>query len=823
MIQRFGRHHVGLTAAVLARALSCWGQGTEANAPTFRDVAPIIYEHCVLCHQPEGSAPFPLLSYGDVRRRARQIVDVTASRFMPPWLPEPGYGTFAGERRLTDEELSTLEAWVEAGAPEGDPADLPAPPALARGWKLGVPDLVVEMDRSYTLPAEGEDIYRNFVIPLPVEEPRFVSALELHPGNAKIVHHARILVDRSGASKKLDEKDAEPGYDGMLVDAAEFPDGLFLGWSPGKLPLHGQEAFVWQLLPATDLVLQLHMLPTGKPEEIRPSVGLYFTDEPPRQRAVVLQLGTRTIDIPAGETAHAIEDSYVLPADVEVLGIYPHAHYLCHEMQAFATLPDGTRTWLLWIKSWDFYWQDEYRYETPVALPKGTKVTMHYVYDNSAANPRNPFDPPRRIRWGPRSSDEMGDLLLMLVPRHPEDLATLQEDFRRNELRQEVAGYEKMLESTDDEASIRHELAFAYMELGQTEPAIEQWQRVVQLRPAFAEAYYNLGGAFAHSGQRREAISAYERAIELRPDYAEAHNNLGVLLQLEGKLKDALKRYERAIELRPDYAFARQNLGSALLARGESDEAIVHLEEAVRIDPDYAEAHYTLGNALGRAGRVEEEIVQYRKAIAAKPDYPQALNNLGGVLISRGQAREAVALLREAVRLRNDYVLAHWNLANALAENDELDEAASEYREVLVARPVDGLTHLGLAAVLRKAGRLSEALSHYRLAVRLLPDNPEALSGLAWVQAVHPDEALRDPRSAVRLAERASRLAKGDAAILDGLAAAYASAGRYDDAVRTAQRAEARAVDSGAMELAEAIRERVKLYRRQEPYRANLE
>ncbi len=538
------------------------------SPPTFnRDVAPLLFEKCATCHRPEGAAPFPLVSYRDARSRARQIADVTESGFMPPWLPEKGFGDFKGERRLTLEERSLLKEWVEGGAPEGEARDRPLAPALPRSWQLGEPDLVVETARSYTLPAGGEDVYRNFVIPLSIESRTYVRALDLHPGNPRIVHHARVLVDRSRASRRLDEKDPESGYDGMLVDGAEFPEGLFLGWSPGKVPIEGDEALVWPIEPSSDLVLQLHLLPSGKPEEIRPSVGLYFTDSPPRKRAAALQLGSRTIDIAAGDAAHTVEDDYVLPADVEAIGVYPHAHYLCREMQAFATLPDGSRTWLLRILNWDFYWQDEYRYQTPVPLPRGTRITMRYVYDNSASNPRNPFDPPRRVRWGARSSDEMGDLLLMVLPRDPEDLSALRADFRRNELLQEVEGYEKTLEADANDVDVRHELAFAYRELGRTADAILEWGRVLRARPAFAEAHYNLGGALASEGRRSEAVSSFEKAIEANPGYAEAHNNLGVLQQSEGRLEAAESSYRRAIELRSDYAFAHHNLGSLLLAR----------------------------------------------------------------------------------------------------------------------------------------------------------------------------------------------------------------------------------------------------------------
>jgi Tfp pilus assembly protein PilF len=758
----------------------------SSPAPTFnRDVAPLLFEKCSTCHQAEGAAPFPLVSYRDARARARQIVAVTESGFMPPWLPEPGFGAFEGERRLTAEERSLLKDWVDGGALEGDAKDRPGAPALSRSWHLGEPDLVVDISRSYTLAAAGEDVYRNFVLPLSIESRTYVRALELRPGNPRIVHHARILVDRSRVSRRLDEEDPEPGYDGMLVDGAEFPEGLFLGWSPGKVPLESDEALVWQVEPSTDLVLQLHLLPSGKPEDIRPSVGLYFTDSPPRKRAAVLQLGSRTIDIAAGDDSHTIENEYVLPADVEAIGIYPHAHFLCREMQAFATLPDGTRTWLLRIEDWDFYWQDEYRYEAPVPLPRGTRITMRYVYDNSASNPRNPFDPPRRIRWGARSSDEMGDLLLMVLPRDPQDLEALRADFRRNELLQEVAGYEKMLEADANDLDVRHELAFAYVELGRAADAILEWQRVVRARPGFAEAHYNLGGALASEGRRSEALSSFEKAIEADPGYAEAHNNLGVLLQSEGRLEAAEASYRRAVELRSDYAFARHNLGSVLLARGEVEEAIAHLEKAVAIDPEYAQAHYTLGSALGRKGSLEEEVAHYRSALRAKPDYPEALNNLGGVLSALGRPQEALVPLREAVRLRPGYALAHLNLAMALARLNDLDQAAAEYR----------------------------------LTLSLRPDDPRALSGLAWILAVHPRDNVRDPDDAMRLAERACETL-GDAETLDALAAAYASANRYLDAVRVAEEALAAAGAARRSDLADEIRDRIDLYRRRKSFRA---
>jgi tetratricopeptide (TPR) repeat protein len=667
---------------MLVAAISFW-----MASPTFhRDIAPLLFEKCAGCHQPEGMAPFPLIDYRDVASRAPSILGAVESGFMPPWLPEPGYGDFEGERRLSNGERSLLREWIESGAPEGDASERIRPPPRSHGWQLGTPDLVVEMPRSYRLAADGEDVYRNFVVPLPLESRAYVRAIELRPGTVHVVHHARILVDRSGRSRALDERDSEPGYDGMLADAAEFPDGLFLGWSPGKVPAQGEEALVFSIEPTTDLVLQMHMMPTGKPEDIRASVGLYFTDEPPRRRAAVLQLGSRTIDIAPGVRSHVVEDTYLLPADVEAIGIYPHAHFLCREMQAFATLPDGSRRWLLWIKNWDFYWQDEYRYASPVPLPRGTSITMRYTYDNSASD--------RRVRWGPRSKDEMGDLLLMIVPENPDDLPALTEDFRRHELRQEVEGYLKILESEPNNADVRHELAFAYLELGRTANAIREWQTVVRARPAFAEAHYNLGGALAREGHRGESISSFERAIEANESYAEAHHNLGVLLQSEGELEEAEARYRRAIELRPEYALAHHHLGSVLLARGNTKDAIAHLEKAVAIDPGDAQAHYALGTALGRDGKLEDEIAHYRRALEVKPDYPEVLNNLGSALTALNRPAEAIPVLERAVLLRPNYALAHSNLAAAYASAERFAEAIRVAEEALALALEEGRTEL---------------------------------------------------------------------------------------------------------------------------------
>ena len=409
-----------------------------------RDIAPIIFRNCAVCHRPSGSGPFPLLTYGDVKRQARQIAAFTKSRFMPPWLPEPGDLEFAAERRLSVDQIGRVGQWVEEGAMEGNPSDLPPAPVWKEGWQFGEPDLVIRMDESYTLPAVGRDVFRNFVIPIPVSTGRYVVGMQLQPGNPKIVHHAVLMIDRTPASRHLDEQDPGVGFNGMFTpSSAHNPDGHFLGWTPGKVPFKVPEEMAWRLKKGSNLLLQFHMLPSGRPEQIEARAGFYFTDKPPTQIPVLIRLGSRTIDIPAGEKDYRIEDTYRLPVDVEVLSVYPHAHYLAREMKGIATFPDESQATLLHIKEWDFNWQDEYRYAQPVRLPRGTILSMGFTYDNSAANVGNPHTPPRRVLYGPESSDEMRDFWVQLLPENGEDLEVLRRDFAAKELHAQRAGYEK--------------------------------------------------------------------------------------------------------------------------------------------------------------------------------------------------------------------------------------------------------------------------------------------------------------------------------------------------------------------------------------------
>jgi hypothetical protein len=279
------------------------------------------------------------------------------------------------------------------------------------------------MPKPYAVPSEGPDLYRCFVIPLGLSADRYVDSMEFHPGNSKVVHHAIFFVDRSRVARK---KEAEPGAGYECFGAPGFlPGGGLGGWSPGSPPIHMPDGVAATLPAKSDLVLQLHFHPTGKPETGQASLAFSFTDRRPRRHLTDIPLGSRNIDIPPGETAYRVTDHFTLPVDIDAIGIIPHAHYICKDMKGLARLPDGSTRWLIWIKDWDFDWQEQYRYRQPLRLPEGTRLEMEFTYDNSAGNPRNPSHPPRRVQWGPDSSDEMAGLHVQVLAARESDFAEL--------------------------------------------------------------------------------------------------------------------------------------------------------------------------------------------------------------------------------------------------------------------------------------------------------------------------------------------------------------------------------------------------------------
>lgn len=610
----FWRGALAACAVLLTlNALPATVRGGQQHPLTFnKDVAPLIFEHCTACHRPGEVAPFSLMTYEDVRSRARLIADATARRFMPPWMPEPGHGEFGGTRRLSDTEIETIQEWVEGGAVEGDVKDRPAVPVYTPGWQLGEPDVVLRMPEAFLMPASGPDVFRNFVLAVPVQSRRYVRAVEFRP-NTTAIHHARILVDESRESRWRDNKGEGVGFGGMDAPGAHFPEGHFLGWAAGKSP--SVTKLPWTLDPATDLVVQAHLRPTGRQERVQVSVGLYFAEKPPALTPLMVRLGNQTFDIPAGDSNFVVSDSYVLPVDVDVLRISPHAHYLGKRMIVSARTRDGRVERLLSIPSWDFNWQEDYEYAKPVSLPRGTTIFMYYVFDNSAANPHNPNVPPSRVSFGPEATDEMAELLLQVIPKKPSESGTLKADLTRKTLMTDIAGDEKRVALNPHDPDARNSLGAHYVSVGRIDNAVEQFKAAIAAAPTHAVAHYNLAVIAVARGRFAEAEEGFRQALASRPEYPEALSNLGVVLRREGKLPEAVLNFRRALELKPDLSTARNNLGRALLDMDRPAEALEHYRDWVRIQPESAAAYDGLAAAYAANDRFDQAAQAAQQAL----------------------------------------------------------------------------------------------------------------------------------------------------------------------------------------------------------------
>ena len=507
----------------------------------------------------------------------------------------------------------------------------------------------------YLVPASGRDVFRSFVVEVPTERDRFVRALEFRPGNHEVVHHAVVLVDGARSTRYLDALNPEPGWAGMQSGLAESPDGHFLGWTPGKTSLEVPEGMAWRLARGSDLVLQLHLLPRPDAARVQVQVGFHFSEQAPSRISTRLRLGTKAMDIPAGEERYRIEDRYRLPVDVELVGLYPHAHYLGREMRAWVELGDGRKRSLLDIPQWDFNWQAEYRFVRPVSLPAGTTLAMEFTYDNSADNPRNPHHPPRRVLYGPESSDEMGDLWVQVVPKREEDLAALKLDFARKETAARLTGYRFKLDQNPDDEEAHYSLAGMLAELGRPEEAIRHLEESIRIRPDFAMALSDLGRIHLLDGDLARARALFGAAIAKNPDLPQAHHNLGTLLLGQRKADEAEAHFRRALEAWPDFAEAHYGLGEVLVSRSDSAAALEHFRRAVATKSDFALAHFRLGNLLARTDDGDAAVRHYDAALAARPDFGPALFNRAAIWARQGNIEKATRSLEQLLKIEPDH------------------------------------------------------------------------------------------------------------------------------------------------------------------------
>jgi Flp pilus assembly protein TadD/mono/diheme cytochrome c family protein len=598
-----------------------------------KDIAPLVFTHCAPCHHAGGNGPFPLITYKDVDRHAAQIAAVTRSRYMPPWPPEHGYGNFAGDRSLTDVQIHLFAAWVAQGRQRGDSTDLPPEPHFTSQWQLGPPDLILRMNKAFRLGASGPDIFRNFIIPSGVAKTRYVRALELRVDNPLVVHHANVVLDRTQALRKRDGEDGQPGFSGMdiITEAAADnfdPDSHFLFWKPGTVLRPEPDDMSWRLDPDTDLVVNLHLQPTGKEESIQAEIGLYFSPRPPTRFPMLIQLEhDGAIRIPPGDRSFVVTDSLTLPEDVNVLAIYPHAHYLGKLVEAWATLPDGTRRWLIRIPDWDINWQAVYTYQRPIALPKGSRLAMRITYDNSQANPRNPNHPPKLVTTGNRAEDEMGHVWLQVLPK--------------------ATGVPK--------EDLRLALQEAVM------------RRRLEKYPGDFLAQYNLGALLEVRGKFPEAVAAYRAALKADPDSATTHNSLAAALLMEDHTAGAIAELRESLRLNPGYLNARYNLARALAAGGDLNAAATEYATFLAQKPADAAAQAGLGTIYYKERKFTQALVCFREAAHLDPREADIQVNLGTLLAITGDLPAAQHAFEAALRINPNHAAARGNLEHVRA------------------------------------------------------------------------------------------------------------------------------------------------------------
>jgi tetratricopeptide (TPR) repeat protein len=704
-------------------------RASEVPVTFNRQIAPILYKNCTTCHHPGGGGPFSLLTYEDARRRAPQIEQVTASRFMPPWLPEHGYGDFADERRLTAEEIALIKQWTSSGMLRGDD---PAPPIphYDSTWALGKPDLILSVEHPSTLPASGSDIFLNFVLPYPLNATHYIRAMEIRPGTPQVVHHANVLIDRTASWRRQHPdtwRDGVPGME-LTVDAGDTfdPDSHFLFWKPDTPALIEPAGMPWRLDPGNDLILNMHLKPSGKPETIAAQIGLYFTDTPPAKQPMLLQLEhDSALDIPPGKSDFLVEDQLKLPVDVDVLGIYPHAHYLGRDLQAYAILPNGQKTWLIWIRNWDIDRQSVYHYRKPVFLPKGTTIHMHYIYDNSPDNVHNPNNPPIRVRAGNRSVDEMSHLWLQVLP------VNVPPNSPDPRLLLEAAWMQNRLGKASNDTLALYNLAAALTGEGNYSGAAQTYKQLVAIDPKDARAWNGFGVALENTGDWQSAQQAFQKASDADPSLTDAVFNRAKIQLEHGQAAEAAELFRAVLQQSPNDAGAHSGLAQALLKEGNQDAAQSEFAAALRIDPANLDALEGLGQLALAQGQPSQAVDFLEKAESRSSDDPIVREQLAIAYAQQQRFPDAIQQLKQAQRLSPEDPQVHAMLSQVYSAGGYLQEAIAEQQEALRlhASDADGWNNLGVLEA--RAGNSAMARDDFEHALRIAPDHAPAKANLA--------------------------------------------------------------------------------------------
>jgi hypothetical protein len=409
------------------------------NAPTYtKDVAPILQKHCQSCHRPGEAAPFSMLTYDTTRPWAGAMKLAVRQKVMPPWYADPQVGHFSNDRSLSQEEIDTLVAWATAGAPEGDPKDMPRPVDFVEGWGIPKPDITFQLPSEFAVPKSGMVEYQYSIVPTGFKEDRWVQAIEVRPTERSVVHHIIAYIREPGSNYFKDQKpgvffEAPPEKTDEPVDTSALPSDFLVGYAPGQ-PAEILPPGEAKLIKAgSDIVFEVHYTPNGKAVMDRTKLGLVFAKEPPQKRVQTLSATNGTFKIPPGDPNYRVDSSFEIRKPVTLASIHPHMHARGKDFEYRVVFPNGETRTILRVPQYNWHWQLWYNLQEPIDLPLGARIECTAHFDNSKNNPENP-DPSKTVIWGQQSWDEMmvGFFNLVYDPKiSPKDLLPEKKDIAR--------------------------------------------------------------------------------------------------------------------------------------------------------------------------------------------------------------------------------------------------------------------------------------------------------------------------------------------------------------------------------------------------------
>jgi hypothetical protein len=413
-----------------------FAQMGNMSAPTYtKEVAPILQKHCQSCHRPGEAAPFSMLSYEETRPWAGAMKVAVRSKTMPPWYADPQIGHFSNDRSLSQKDIDTIVAWATAGAPKGDPMDLPPPVNFLEGWDIPKPDVTFQLPRAFAVPESGMVEYQYAIVPTGFTEDKWVQAVEVRPTERSVVHHIIAYVREPGSNYFKDQTpgvffEAPPAKTDEVVDTSALPSDFLVGYAPGQ-PAEILPAGEAKLIKAgSDIVFEVHYTPNGKAVMDRTKLGLVFAKEPPKKRVQTLSASNGTFKIPPGDPNYRVDASFEIRRPVTLASIHPHMHARGKDFEYRVVFPNGETRTILDVPQYNWHWQLWYNLAEPIDLPPGARIDCTAHFDNSANNAENP-DPTKTVIWGQQSWDEMmvGFFNLVYDPKiAPKDLLPEKKD-----------------------------------------------------------------------------------------------------------------------------------------------------------------------------------------------------------------------------------------------------------------------------------------------------------------------------------------------------------------------------------------------------------